>query len=169
MDLKRSPTCFSLPLLVAASLATGARAAPPSPVAARLAVAAFERGTARYQGTIDGPDLSGHLLVSLDERPSGELAGEALLLTPDHRLLAAAPVSGLAHGTACSVSFAFDPRPTTLDGICSPALLGGTLTTEPRRTDLLTRLIFWWDDRAIPGEAWLASGGDLPEEGGHGP
>ncbi len=142
--------------LVVASTAARAAAIPvPTETEARLAVAAYERGAWRYQGIISGVSLPGRLALSITEAPDGTIGGEALLLTPDRRLLAASVVSGQAEGTRCRLVLALGGRSERLRGVCSPTLIGGRLVSSPARPDLVTRLVFWWDDRNVAGEAWL--------------
>lgn len=144
----------------ATSLATPL-AAPPDPAQANAAVLAYQRGAFRYQGTLGGPDLRGRLLVSLSEARDGTLAGEALLLSPDRRLLAASPVSGRLTVQGCHLGLVFAPDPVAVDGICTPTVIGGRLRRSPPPQDFVSSLLFWWDDRSTDGQAWLASGGSI--------
>ena len=146
--------------IVACLISGRAGATPPSADQARDAVATYEQGTWRYQGRTDAPALSGRLLLSFRD-VSGRVAGEALLLTPDRRLLSASPVSGRRLGTECHLRLALSGMTQQLDGICSPSALGGTLVEERPRRGALFELLAWWDDRRTPGEAWLSAGGDL--------
>ena len=147
---------FALAAVLAASTAArAAGTAVPSETEARLAVAAYDRGAWRYQGVVTGAALSGHLALSITEAPDGRIGGEALLLSPDRHVLATSVVSGEAAGTTCRLDLVLGDRSERLEGVCSPQLIGGWVVASPPPADLVTRLVFWWGDRSVAGEAWL--------------
>ena len=148
---------------LAIALATGAWSAgagPPTVGAADIAGAAYRSGAWHYEGVLDTMPTA-RFLVSLSGRGQGGIVGEALLLTPDRRLLAASAVTGRVDDGGCHLSLELNGDQVRLDGTCRPDLLAGELTRSPPRPDLLTRLVAWWDDRAVHGEAWLAAGGSV--------
>ena len=147
--------------LLAVPIAGYAAVPVPSAAEARQAVAAYELGTWRYEGVFSGVALAGRLILSITEAANGGITGEALLLTPDHRLLAASAITGRAAGTDCRLSLSIGGRIEHLIGICSPAVLGGRIVSSPPPADLLTRLVFWWGDRSVAGEVWLQPGTGL--------
>lgn len=128
----------------------------PDEVAVQRAVAEFYRDAWRFEGSISGSPVQGRLAMSLSEDARGDLAGEALLMTTDRRVLAVTTVSGRADGTDCRLQFPLGDRIEVVSGTCSPNVVAGRLVSSPRRIDLFDRLAFWWDDRDIIGEAWLA-------------
>lgn len=146
-------------LLVALPLCfADARAAVPVPddVTVQRAVAEYDRGAWHFEGSVDVSPIHGRLAMSLSEDSRGELAGEALLMTSDRRVLAVASVSGRASGTDCRLQFPLGDRIEVVSGICSSNIISGRLVSSPRRIELFDRLVFWWDDHDVVGEAWLA-------------
>ncbi len=148
---------FALASLIVVPASSAAAASPvPTEAEARLAISAYDRGAWRYDGVVTGAPVSGRLAMSITEAPDGAIGGEALLLTPDRRLLAASSVSGQAAGTTCRLDFALESRTERLDGICSPQVIGGRIVASGPKLDLVMRIVFWWGDQDIEGEAWLA-------------
>ena len=43
----------------------------------------------------------------------------------------------------------------TLTGLCSAGTLSGEIVSTPSHVGLLTRVVTWWDDRAVAGRYWL--------------
>ena len=151
----------------------GAAPSPPAPDAA-AAMMRIAAEPYRYGGSLQGtvPELDHaveqppiHLSIGLGAPDrDGQLAGEAILFTADRRLVAVASVSGRLTGgpTAgtgnCTLHLALPTQDVVLSGLCTADTLSGEIVSQPHHVGLLTRLVSWWDDRAVAGRYWLTPG-----------
>jgi len=87
--------------------------------------------------------------------------GEAILFQADRRLVAQGIVSGRlvvgpTAGTGdCTLHMSLPTQDVLMRGVCTASVLSGEIVSEPRHVGLLTRLLTWWDDRAVAGRYWL--------------
>ncbi|MBE7210092.1 MAG: hypothetical protein INR65_03665 [Gluconacetobacter diazotrophicus] len=156
----------------AALLLAGCAAPPPAP---SPDVAALMREIAgqpyRYGGALIGtvPGLAGpvdqppvHLAIGLSApEADGTLHGRAILFDAERRLVAEGPVTGrLDPGFSpvtrpCALHLSLPQGPVDLSGTCTATLLSGEVVSQPGPPDLVTRIAFWWGDRATTGRYWL--------------
>lgn len=141
------------------AIAASDQSSDPGATMLRIASQPFRYG-GELQEAADQPPL--HLSIGLSAPAAdGSLHGEAILFRADRRLVAEGRVSG--HLTAgptagtgdCILRLSLPTQDVLMQGVCTANTLSGEIVSRPHHVGLLTRLVTWWDDRAVAGRYWL--------------
>ena len=163
-------TAFGLVVAAGTGLPSAVRASSVSSNASGEMLEFMATAPLRYGGEVSGPS-AGHLLLALQAPGAdGHLQGRALLLGAAGEPKTSGTVSGSLHpgaipgGAACTLDISFSGRrpaapALVLDGVCSPRMLSGTITTQPPARGWFIRQILWWHSGDTGGRYWLTRTG----------